>query len=72
MERVNRLYFERLRVLMRLAALDREAAAERIELGIRVRELAAHLDAWSGGAFSRLEREAVSLTILERERRGSP
>lgn len=72
LERVNRLYFERLRVLMRLAALDREAAAERVELGIRARELAAHLDAWSGGAFSRLERGAVSPTILERERRGSP
>jgi ligand-binding sensor domain-containing protein len=57
LDRVNRLYFERLRVLARLRALDAgpEHASERAELEIRSRELAAGLDAWSGGLFSRLE-----------------
>ncbi len=54
LERVNRLYFERQRLLHRLAALDLGATAERAELTIRVRELVAHLDAWSGGGYSRL------------------
>lgn len=53
LERVNRLYFERQRLLLRLAALDAGAAAERAELTIRARELVAHLDAWSGGNYSR-------------------
>ncbi len=53
LERVNRLYFERQRLLLRLAALDADAAAERAELTIRARELVAHLDAWSGGNYSR-------------------
>ncbi len=54
LERVNRLYFERLRALDRLAALPPEAEAERSELELRARELAAGLDGWTGGAFSRL------------------
>ncbi len=54
LERVNRMYFERLRVLERRAALAPEAHAERRELDLRVRELAAGLDAWTGGAFTRL------------------
>lgn len=55
LERVNRLYFERLRVLTRLAAPEGdEPAAEAVELQIRARELAAQLDAWTGGAYSRL------------------
>jgi hypothetical protein len=54
LERVNRLYFERLRALERLAALPEDAGAERVELELRARELAAGLDAWTGGAFSRL------------------
>ena len=52
LERVNRLYFERLRVLGELAS--GAASAERVELELRVRELAAQLDAWTGGRFSRL------------------
>ena len=55
LERVNRLYFERLRVRTRLGALGPDAP-ERGELEIRASELAAQLDAWTGGLFSRLER----------------
>ncbi len=64
LERVNRLYFERLRVLARLQALGPGAAGtEAAELTLRARELSAHLDAWSGGTFSRLEaRSAGSRT----------
>jgi hypothetical protein len=54
LERVNRLYFERLRALERIAALAPEAQVERRELELRVSELAAGLDAWTGGAFTRL------------------
>ena len=54
LERVHRLYFERLRVLARLDVLGAESQADRAELELRVRELAAGLDAWSGGMFSRL------------------
>ncbi len=54
LERVNRLYFERLRVLAELEALAPDRQQERPELQLRVRELAAHLDAWTGGVFSRL------------------
>jgi hypothetical protein len=55
LERVDRLYFERLRVRARAQALLPQAEpAERTELWIRERELGAQLDAWSGGAFSRL------------------
>ncbi len=54
LERVNRIYFERRRLIHRLAALDAGATAERAELTIRTDELVAHLDAWSGGAYSRL------------------
>jgi hypothetical protein len=52
LERVNRLYFERLRAGDALAAAD--DAAKRRELELRVAELTAQLDAWTGGRFSRL------------------
>lgn len=51
LERVNRLYFERLRVLGQLASV---ASPERGALELRAREIAAQLDAWTGGRFSRL------------------
>lgn len=52
LERVNRLYFERQRVLEEQAAAapDQERA-----LSLRAQELASQLDGWSGGQFSRLE-----------------
>ena len=54
LERVNRLYFERERVLGRLAGLAEGAATgERVELELRERELAARLDGWTGGLFTR-------------------
>lgn len=56
LERVNGLYFEWLRVRSRLRA--RPPESERSELSIRARELAAHLDAWTGGLFSRLARSS--------------
>ncbi len=58
LERVNRLYFERHRARAALAALPLDSEAERAELEIRIRELAANLDAWTGGMFSRLESDS--------------
>ena len=52
LERVNRLYYERRRVLEeRGAAAPDQARA----LALRAEELAAQLDGWTGGQFSRLE-----------------
>jgi hypothetical protein len=53
LDEVTALYFERQEVLARLAA-SRDAA-ERISLELRAAELAAGLDAWTGGAFSALD-----------------
>ena len=58
LERVNHLYFQRVRLLGELAALPGDAAAKRAELELAAAELAAQLDAWSGGAFSRLESDS--------------
>lgn len=55
LERVNHLYFGRLRVLAQLEALDAADAAKRAELELDAAEIAAQLDAWSGGVFSRLD-----------------
>jgi len=55
LERVNHLYFGRLRVLAQLDALDAADVAKRAELELDAAELAAQLDAWSGGVFSRLD-----------------
>ncbi len=54
LERVNHLYFGRLRVLAQLDALGPADGAKRAELELDAAELAAQLDAWSGGVFSRL------------------
>jgi hypothetical protein len=54
LERVNHLYFGRLRVLAQLEALPPGDAAKRAELELDAAQLAAQLDAWSGGVFSRL------------------
>jgi len=58
LDEITQLYFERLRVLGSLAALRvpggaAEAASEAVRLRQRAAELAAGLDAWTGGAFSR-------------------
>jgi len=54
LDEVNRLYFERRRVLAELAALDPARREEALRLRIRADELAAGLDAWTGGWFGRL------------------
>jgi len=61
LERVDQVLFERVRLELRLAsgAQDLEPA-ERLELELRIRELAASLDAWSGGEFSRGALAAVA------------
>lgn len=51
LERVSRLFFERLRVLREA---DRAPPSEQVELQLRAAELAARLDGWSGGWFSRV------------------
>jgi hypothetical protein len=57
LERVNHLYFQRLRLLGQLAELAADDA-RRAELELAAAELAAQLDAWSGGTFSRLEQSS--------------
>ncbi len=52
LDEVNQLYSERRRALARRAALPPDDP-ERAELALRVDELAAGLDAWTGGGFSR-------------------
>jgi len=57
LSRVDQIFFERARLLARLSGEGSVVdAGERLELEIRVRELAAALDAWTGGAFSRAAR----------------
>jgi hypothetical protein len=51
LDEVTQLYFERLRVLSRLEVTA--DASERQSLALRAAELAAGLDAWTGGRFSR-------------------
>ncbi|HKC52965.1 MAG TPA: hypothetical protein VKF60_19415 [Myxococcota bacterium] len=55
LERVNHLYFQRVRALEQLAALPPAETGKRAELELTAGEIAAQLDAWSGGVFSRLE-----------------
>lgn len=51
LDEVTQLFFERLRVLARLEAAP-PGSGERGLLALRATELAAGLDAWTGGAFS--------------------
>ena len=55
LDEVTQLYFERRRVLAELARAP--AGPERTALAARVDELAAGLDAWTGGWFSRRARD---------------
>jgi hypothetical protein len=52
LDEVNQLYFERVRVLLDLEAAELEGPAP-VRLQARARELAAGLDAWTGGWFGR-------------------
>jgi hypothetical protein len=53
LDEINQLYFERRRVLLERAQLPDPASAEAERLALRARELAAGLDAWTGGWWSR-------------------
>ena len=53
LDEINQLYFERRRVLLEHAQLADPASAEAERLVLRARELAAGLDAWTGGWWSR-------------------
>jgi hypothetical protein len=55
LDEITQLYFERRRVLAELAAAESPAEATRLRL--RAAELAAGIDAWTGGWFSRALRE---------------
>ncbi|MCF7873654.1 MAG: hypothetical protein K9M00_02360, partial [Candidatus Omnitrophica bacterium] len=52
LEEVNRVYFERLRILIKLDS-DSLSESELVEKRLRVRELTAILDYYTGGAFSK-------------------
>ncbi len=53
LDEVTQLYFERRRVLLDLAALGPGSVLEVARLQLRADELAAQLDAWTGGWFGR-------------------
>ncbi len=57
LDEITQLYFERRRVLVELAAA--EAPGDALRLRLRAAELAAGIDAWTGGWFSRALREAA-------------
>ena len=56
LDEITQLYFERSRVLVELAAA--QTPEEALRLRLRAAELAAGIDAWTGGWFSRALREA--------------
>jgi hypothetical protein len=53
LDEITQLYFERRRVLAELGALNGPTAPEQRLLRLRADELAAGIDAWTGGWFSR-------------------
>ncbi len=53
LDEIAQLYFERRRTLLERVSLDPSARGERERLRLRADELAAGLDAWTGGWFSR-------------------
>jgi hypothetical protein len=53
LDETTQLYFERRRVLAELAALAEPHGAEALRLRLRADELAAGIDAWTGGWFAR-------------------
>ncbi|MBW2382054.1 MAG: hypothetical protein JRG92_00405 [Deltaproteobacteria bacterium] len=59
LDEVTQLYFDRRRALIALGAFADRRDPEAVALEIRSRELAAGLDAWTGGWFSRHVREPV-------------
>jgi hypothetical protein len=53
LDEINQLYFERRRVLLERAQLADPSGLEAERLALRAKELAAGLDAWTGGWWSR-------------------
>jgi hypothetical protein len=60
LDEITQLYFERLRVLAQLQTLPDADAAEALRLRLRADELAAGIDAWTGGWFSRRTRSLAA------------
>ena len=52
LDEITQLYFERRRVLAALASSGDPSAAAAMQLRLRASELAAGIDAWTGGWFS--------------------
>jgi hypothetical protein len=52
LDEVTKLYFERIRVKMELNSLSLEERKKRFEKELRLQELTASLDAFTGGYFS--------------------
>jgi hypothetical protein len=57
LDEVNQLYFERRRILLERALLPDPRSPEAERLALRARELAAGLDAWTGGWWSAQARD---------------
>ncbi len=53
LDEITQLYFERERVLAELVQLPDRSSSEALRLRLRAEELAAGIDAWTGGWFSR-------------------
>jgi hypothetical protein len=53
LDEIHHLYFERRRVLLELLALPAGQPLEAARLRLRADELAAGIDAWTGGWFGR-------------------
>jgi hypothetical protein len=69
LDEINQLYFERRRVLLERALLPDPNGPEGERLALRARELAAGLDAWTGGWWSRqVEPLSPRITGPEEER----
>jgi hypothetical protein len=60
LDEINQLYFERRRALLERAALDEPESLEGERLRLRASELAAGLDAWTGGWWSGQLRAAAA------------
>jgi hypothetical protein len=67
LDEINQLYFERRRVLLERAQLADTTSAEAERLALRAAELAAGLDAWTGGWWSR-QLEALSPRVDQEDR----
>jgi len=63
LDEITQLYFERRRVLAQLQALPDTGDTEALRLRLRADELAAGIDAWTGGWFGRQTRSFVAQTV---------